>query len=148
MNESHRGYTQVLSLPAFDYNTDPLLSHVRRSNSLTTNSFLNPRCSFRFQSFQLGAGHRTRISTRIRSFPMLTKKTSTTLLNASKRAACWPDHGVVCGSSFMSGAGTTSRINLLFFRKTTSAKTRPLKRRSGLFACVDVFDGVSNCMAP
>ena len=48
----------------------------------------------------------------------------------------------------MSGVGTTLRINLLFFRKTTSAKTRSLKRRSVLFAYVDVFDDVSNCMVP
>ena len=48
----------------------------------------------------------------------------------------------------MSGAGTTLRIKPLFFKKTTSAKTQSLKRRSVLFACVDVFDGASNYMMP
>ncbi|KIJ89988.1 glycoside hydrolase family 5 protein, partial [Laccaria amethystina LaAM-08-1] len=58
---------------------------------------------------------------------MPTKKTSTTLLNTSKRKACLPDgptNGHCRGSSTISGAGTTLRINLLFFRKTTPAKTR------------------------
>ncbi|KIJ98592.1 glycoside hydrolase family 5 protein [Laccaria amethystina LaAM-08-1] len=75
MNEPHRGYIQIPSLHAFDYNTDLHLSHVPSA----------------FQSFQLGAGHPTLVSTWTRSFPMPTKKTSTTLLNTSKRKAWRPD---------------------------------------------------------
>jgi hypothetical protein len=53
---------------------------------------------------------------------------------------------VACGSSIMCGAGTTLRINPLFYRKTTSAKTRSLEKRSVLFACIDICDGLSYCM--
>ncbi|KIJ91723.1 glycoside hydrolase family 5 protein [Laccaria amethystina LaAM-08-1] len=75
MNEPHRGYIQVPSLHAFDYNTDLHLSHVPSA----------------FQSFQLGASNPALVSTWTRSFPMPTKMTSTTLLNTSKRKAWRPD---------------------------------------------------------
>ncbi|KAF8953069.1 hypothetical protein BDZ97DRAFT_635755 [Flammula alnicola] len=54
MNEPHRGYINVPSLHAFDYNTDLHLSHVPSA----------------FESFQLGAGHPTLVSTWMRSFPI------------------------------------------------------------------------------
>ena len=41
MNEPHRGYIQIPSLHAFDYNTDLHLSHVRKSISLATHASLN-----------------------------------------------------------------------------------------------------------
>ena len=91
MNEPHRGCIQIPSLHAFDYNTDLHLSHVRKSISLATHASLNPLVASAFQSFQLGAGHPTLVSTWTRSFPMPTKKTSTTLLNISKRKAWRPD---------------------------------------------------------
>ncbi|KAF8953065.1 glycoside hydrolase family 5 protein [Flammula alnicola] len=75
MNEPHRGYINVPSLHAFDYNTDLHLSHVPSA----------------FESFQLGAGHPTLVSTWTRSFPMPTKHTSHTLLNTSKTKAWRPD---------------------------------------------------------
>jgi isopenicillin N synthase-like dioxygenase len=53
---------------------------------------------------------------------------------------------VAFGSSIMSGAGTTLGINPLFFRKTTSTKTRSLERKLVRFPCVDIRDGVSYCM--
>ncbi|KIJ89986.1 glycoside hydrolase family 5 protein [Laccaria amethystina LaAM-08-1] len=64
---------------------------------------------------------------------MPTQKTSTTLLDTYKRKAWRPDgptNGHCRGSSTISGAGTTLKINLLFFRKTAPAKTRLLERRS------------------
>ncbi|KJA23943.1 glycoside hydrolase family 5 protein [Hypholoma sublateritium FD-334 SS-4] len=75
MNEPHRGYINVPSLHSFDYNTDLHLSHVPSA----------------FESFQLGAGHPTLVSTWTRSFPMPTKHTSHTLLNTSKTKAWRPD---------------------------------------------------------
>ncbi|CAA7263297.1 unnamed protein product [Cyclocybe aegerita] len=74
-NEPHRGYINVPSLHAFDYNTDLHLSHVPSA----------------FESFQLGAGHPTEVATWTRSFPMPTKHTSHTLLNTSKTKAWRPD---------------------------------------------------------
>ncbi|KAF8152913.1 glycoside hydrolase family 5 protein [Crassisporium funariophilum] len=75
MNEPHRGYISIPSLNAFDYNTDLHLSHVPSA----------------FESFQLGAGYPTLVSTWTRSFPMPTKHTSHTLLNTSKTKAWRPD---------------------------------------------------------
>ncbi|KAF9477640.1 glycoside hydrolase [Pholiota conissans] len=80
MNEPHRGYINVPSLHAFDYNTDLHLSHVPSA----------------FQSFQLGAGHPTEVATWTRSFPMPTKHTSHTVLNASKTKA-WRTDGPTQG---------------------------------------------------
>ncbi|KAF9011688.1 glycoside hydrolase superfamily, partial [Cyathus striatus] len=80
MNEPHRGYIQIPSLHAFDYNTDLHLSHVPTA----------------FQSFQLGAGHPTTVATWTRSFPVPTRKTSETLLNAEGRKA-WRDDGPTQG---------------------------------------------------
>ncbi|PPQ65139.1 hypothetical protein CVT24_003229 [Panaeolus cyanescens] len=80
MNEPHRGYINVPSLHSFDYNTDLHLSHVPSA----------------FQSFQLGAGHPTLVSTWTRSFPMPTRHTSTTLLNTAKVKA-WRQDGPTSG---------------------------------------------------
>jgi hypothetical protein len=54
MNEPHRGYIQIPSLHAFDYNTDLHLSHVRKSNSLTTHASLNSLRSFRLPILPVG----------------------------------------------------------------------------------------------
>ncbi|KAF8802051.1 glycoside hydrolase family 5 protein [Phlegmacium glaucopus] len=75
INEPHPGYIGLPSLNAFDYNTDLHLSHVPSA----------------FQSFQLGTGHPTFVSTWTRSFPMPTKHTSHTLLNTTKTKAWRPD---------------------------------------------------------
>ncbi|EIW79596.1 glycoside hydrolase family 5 protein [Coniophora puteana RWD-64-598 SS2] len=89
MNEPHRGYIDLPSLHAFDYNTDLHLSHVPSA----------------FQSFLLGAGHPTPVSIWTRSFPMPTRKTSSAILNPHGRSAwradgptrgrcVWEAHGV------------------------------------------------------
>ena len=54
MNEPHRGYIQIPSLHAFDYNTDLHLSHVRKSISLATHAFLNPLRSVRLPILPVG----------------------------------------------------------------------------------------------
>ena len=91
MNEPHRGYIQIPSLHAFDYNTDLHLSHVRKSISLATHASLNPLRSVRLPIVPVGCWPPYPRSTWTRSFPMPTKKTSTTLLNTSKRTAWRPD---------------------------------------------------------
>ncbi|KAJ7291517.1 glycoside hydrolase superfamily [Mycena rebaudengoi] len=75
MNEPHRGYIDLQSLHAFDYNTDLHLSYVPSP----------------FESFQLGAGHPTSVSCWTRSFPMPTSKTSSAVLNVDGRKAWRPD---------------------------------------------------------
>ena len=56
------------------------------------NGFFPPKYSASaFQSFQLGTGHPTFVSTWTRSFPMPTKRTSHTLLNTTKTKAWRPD---------------------------------------------------------
>lgn len=58
-----------------------------------------------FQSFMLGAGHPTEVAVWTRSFPMPTKKTSSSLLNTARQSAwlkdgptqgqcLWAMHGV------------------------------------------------------
>ena len=95
-NEPHPGYVGLPSLNAFDYNTDLHLSHVREliASNLQTipgiNNFFNYTASA-FQSFQLGTGHPTLVSTWTRSSPMPTKITSRTLLNTTKTKAWRPD---------------------------------------------------------
>ncbi|KAF8802038.1 glycoside hydrolase [Phlegmacium glaucopus] len=69
------GHIGLPSLNAFDFNTDLHLSHVPSA----------------FQSFQLGTGHPTFVSTWTRSFPMPTKHTSHTLLNTTKTKTWRPD---------------------------------------------------------
>jgi hypothetical protein len=51
MNEPHRGYIQVPSLRAFDYNTN---LHVRKSNRLATHASLNLLYSFRLLILPVG----------------------------------------------------------------------------------------------
>ncbi|TFK32388.1 glycoside hydrolase [Crucibulum laeve] len=80
MNEPHRGYVEVPSLHAFDYNTDLHLSAVPSA----------------FESFQLGAGHPTVVPVWTRSFPMPTRKTSTALLNPKGRKV-WREDGPTKG---------------------------------------------------
>ncbi|KAH7928854.1 glycoside hydrolase family 5 protein [Leucogyrophana mollusca] len=75
MNEPHRGYIDLPSLHAFDYNTDLHLSHVPTA----------------FESFMLGSGFPTTVSHWTRSFPMPTRKTSTSVLNSASRKAWRPD---------------------------------------------------------
>ncbi|KAJ2925710.1 hypothetical protein H1R20_g11384, partial [Candolleomyces eurysporus] len=80
MNEPHRGYLEIPSLHSFDYNTDLHLSHVPSA----------------FQSFQLGAGYPTQVPFYTRSFPMPTKLSGHTLLNAN-RIKAWKDDGPTKG---------------------------------------------------
>ncbi|KAF8630871.1 hypothetical protein AX17_005230 [Amanita inopinata Kibby_2008] len=80
MNEPHRGYIDLKSLHAFDYNVDLHLSHMPSA----------------FESFQLGVGYPTLIPTWTRSFPMPTSKTLETLLNTKGRNA-WRDDGPTGG---------------------------------------------------
>ena len=54
MNEPHRGYIQIPSLHAFDYNTDLHLSHVRKSISRATHASLNPLRSVRLPILPVG----------------------------------------------------------------------------------------------
>ncbi|KAI6015142.1 glycoside hydrolase family 5 protein [Pisolithus orientalis] len=89
MNEPHRGYIDLPSLYQFNYNTDLHLSYVPSA----------------VQSFMLGAGYPTLVSNWTRSFPMPTRKTSHSVLNAASRKAwrvdgptegrcVWELHGV------------------------------------------------------
>ncbi|KAF7288945.1 Glycoside hydrolase family 5 protein [Mycena indigotica] len=80
MNEPHRGYIDLKSLHEFDYNTDLHLSYVPSA----------------FQSFQLGAGHPTSVSSWTRSFPMPTSKTGEAVLNTKRRKA-WRKDGPTFG---------------------------------------------------
>ncbi|KAF8266909.1 cytoplasmic protein [Lactarius quietus] len=80
MNEPHRGYIDIPSLHAFDYNTDLHLGDVPSA----------------FQSFLLGAGHPTTVDRWTRSFPMPTRRTGKTLLNPHGRKA-WRDDGPTGG---------------------------------------------------
>ncbi|KAH7907809.1 glycoside hydrolase family 5 protein [Hygrophoropsis aurantiaca] len=75
MNEPHRGYIDVPSLHGFDYNTDLHLSHVPTA----------------FESFLLGSGVPTSVAAWTRSFPMPTRKTSSSILNTDGRKAWRPD---------------------------------------------------------
>ncbi|CCM01373.1 uncharacterized protein FIBRA_03423 [Fibroporia radiculosa] len=80
MNEPHRGYVELQSMHAFDYNTDLHLGHVPTA----------------FQSFTLGAGHPTEIGFWTRSFPMPTRLTSKGVLNTARQRA-WRDNGPTQG---------------------------------------------------
>ncbi|KAH9834996.1 glycoside hydrolase superfamily [Rhodofomes roseus] len=80
MNEPHRGYVELCSMHAFDYNTDLHLGHVPTA----------------FQSFMLGAGHPTAVGFWTRSFPMPTRRTSTKVLNTARQNA-WRDDGPTKG---------------------------------------------------
>ncbi|KAJ7059224.1 glycoside hydrolase [Mycena amicta] len=75
MNEPHRGYIELKSLHEFDYNTDLHLSYIPSA----------------LQSFQLGAGHPTSVSSWTRSFPMPTRKTGEAVLNTNGRKAWRPE---------------------------------------------------------
>ena len=95
-NEPHSGYIGIPSLNAFDFNTDLHLSNVREL--IASNFAVHTRYQFfynytasAFQSFQLGAGHPTLVSTWTRSYIMPTKRTSYTLLNTTKTKAWRPD---------------------------------------------------------
>ncbi|CDO77352.1 Glycoside Hydrolase Family 5 protein [Trametes cinnabarina] len=76
MNEPHRGYIELQSMHAFDYNTDLHLGHVPTA----------------FQSFMLGAGHPTAVGHWTRSFPMPTRLTSQRVINTAGQKA-WRDDG-------------------------------------------------------
>ncbi|KAI0069139.1 glycoside hydrolase family 5 protein [Artomyces pyxidatus] len=80
MNEPHRGYIDLPSLHAFDYNTDLHLSHVPSA----------------LQSFMLGSGHPTTVGVWTRSFPLPTRLTSQSVLNSSSRKA-WREDGPTGG---------------------------------------------------
>ncbi|KAH9921814.1 glycoside hydrolase superfamily [Fomitopsis serialis] len=80
MNEPHRGYVELHSMHAFDYNTDLHLGHVPTA----------------FQSFMLGAGHPATVGFWTRSFPMPTRRTSTKVLNTARQKA-WRDDGPTNG---------------------------------------------------
>ncbi|KAI0321523.1 glycoside hydrolase family 5 protein, partial [Amylostereum chailletii] len=80
MNEPHRGYIDLQSLHEFDYNTDLHLSHVPSA----------------LQSFMLGSGYPTVVNHWTRSFPLPTRKTSTSVLNSASRKA-WREDGPTGG---------------------------------------------------
>ncbi|KAI0260076.1 cytoplasmic protein [Gloeopeniophorella convolvens] len=80
MNEPHRGYINLPSLHEFDYNTDLHLGDVPSA----------------FESFLLGAGHPTEVNRWTRSFPLPTRRTGRTLLNANGRKA-WREDGPTGG---------------------------------------------------
>ncbi|KAI0356759.1 glycoside hydrolase [Trametes cingulata] len=80
MNEPHRGYVELQSMHAFDYNTDLHLGHVPTA----------------FQSFMLGAGHPTAVGHWTRSFPMPTRLTSHRVINTAGQKA-WRDDGPTQG---------------------------------------------------
>ncbi|KIL62019.1 glycoside hydrolase family 5 protein [Amanita muscaria Koide BX008] len=80
MNEPHRGYIDLKSLHSFDYNVDLHLSHMPSA----------------FQSFQLGAGHPTRVPTYRRFLVVPTVATSKTILNPKGRKA-WTASGPTRG---------------------------------------------------
>ncbi|KAI1792651.1 glycoside hydrolase family 5 protein [Ganoderma leucocontextum] len=80
MNEPHRGYIELQSMHAFDYNTDLHLGHVPTA----------------FQSFMLGSGHSTSVGVWTRSFPMPTRLTSQAVLNKAGQKA-WLEDGPTQG---------------------------------------------------
>ncbi|KZT08198.1 glycoside hydrolase family 5 protein [Laetiporus sulphureus 93-53] len=80
MNEPHRGYIELKSMHAFDYNTDLHLGHVPTA----------------FQSFMLGAGYPTEVGFWTRSFPVPTRLTSKGVIN-TKRQKAWRDDGPTRG---------------------------------------------------
>ncbi|KAI0672041.1 glycoside hydrolase [Trametes maxima] len=80
MNEPHRGYVELQSMHAFDYNTDLHLGHVPTA----------------FQSFMLGAGHPTAVGHWTRSFPLPTRLTSQRVINTAGQKA-WRDDGPTQG---------------------------------------------------
>ncbi|KAI0703877.1 glycoside hydrolase family 5 protein [Cerioporus squamosus] len=82
MNEPHRGYIELQSMHAFDYNTDLHLG----------TSFL----ATAFQSFMLGAGHPTSVGFWTRSFPVPTRLTSKSVINSAGQKA-WRDDGPTQG---------------------------------------------------
>ncbi|KAI0819374.1 glycoside hydrolase [Trametes gibbosa] len=81
MNEPHRGYIELQSMHAFDYNTDLHLGHVPTA----------------FQSFMLGAGYPTTVGHWTRSFPMPTRLTSQRVINTSGQKA-WREDGPTQGN--------------------------------------------------
>ncbi|OCH85892.1 glycoside hydrolase [Obba rivulosa] len=80
MNEPHRGYIDLKSMYAFDYNTDLHLGHVPTA----------------LQSFMLGAGHSTAVGHWTRSFPLPTRLTSKRVINTAGQKA-WRDDGPTQG---------------------------------------------------
>ncbi|OJT05214.1 hypothetical protein TRAPUB_4039 [Trametes pubescens] len=80
MNEPHRGYVELQSLHAFDYNTDLHLGHVPTA----------------FQSFMLGTGHSVAVGHWTRSFPMPTRLTSQRVINTTGQKA-WREDGPTQG---------------------------------------------------
>ncbi|KAI0922589.1 hypothetical protein AcV5_009520 [Taiwanofungus camphoratus] len=80
MNEPHRGYVELQSMHAFDYNTDLHLGHVPTA----------------FQSFMLGAGHPTEVGFWTRSFPFPSRLTSKQVINTAGQKA-WRDDGPTNG---------------------------------------------------
>ncbi|TDL18255.1 glycoside hydrolase family 5 protein [Rickenella mellea] len=80
LNEPHRGYIELPSMYAFDYNTELHLSHVPSA----------------LESFALGAGHTLSAPYWTRSFPMPTKLTSYKPLNTNKMIA-WRKDGPTGG---------------------------------------------------
>ena len=129
INEPHSGYVGLPSLNAFDYNTDLHLSDIREliASNLQTipgiNNIFNYTASA-FQSFRLGTGHPTMVSTWTRSSLMPTKITSQTLLLILQRLR--PGAQTVLRKAdaswniMMSGAGTPWLIKLSSLVKTTS----------------------------
>ena len=97
MNEPHRGYIDLQSMHAFDYNTDLHLGAIRESlygnivHSISISSIASA-----LQSFMLGAGHPTDVGVWTRSFPMPTRLTGSEVLNPHGKT-CWRADGPTSG---------------------------------------------------
>jgi hypothetical protein len=81
--------TPLTIIPIFTYPTS--VSQLPQIYSLSPVPIVFQHIASAFQSFQLGTGHPTLVSTWTRSFPMPTKNTSQTLLNTTKAKAWRPD---------------------------------------------------------
>lgn len=76
----------------FDYNTDLHLSDIRKSlDSIPRETLLIIGTASALQSFTLGAGYATKVPHWSRSFPLPTRHTSHTLLNAAGVNVWRPD---------------------------------------------------------
>ena len=99
MNEPHRGYIDLQSMHAFDYNTDLHLGPVRKliPSPPSPNRILTDLITATpFQSFMLGAGYPTEVGIWTRSFPMPTCLTGKEVLNPTGKKV-WREDGPTQG---------------------------------------------------
>lgn len=91
MNEPHRGYVELQSMYAWDYNTDLHLGPIRKQLPFYYKAHNLPRIiASALHSFTLGSGHPTTVPYYSRSFPMPSKQTSSVLLNLNGRKVWSP----------------------------------------------------------